>query len=177
MAEWIIDPDHSVATFAVRHMMIADIHGQFNDVRGVIHFDPADPALLSVEAEIDVAGIYTGINKRDEHMRSPDFLDAAQHPKITFTGRTAEAGGDRLCKITGDLTIRGVTRTVTLEGKYSGPVNDPFEEGAMSIGFTGSTVINREDYGMMYNAVMEGGFMVGREVQITLNVEADLARG
>jgi polyisoprenoid-binding protein YceI len=177
MAEWIIDPDHSVAAFSVKHMMIAEVHGQFNGIRGVIHFDSAAPALLSVEAEIDVAGVYTGISKRDEHLRSPDFFDAANYPKIIFTGRNAEIVGGSLCKISGDLTIRGVTRTVILEGAYCGPVNDPFEEGALSIGFTGSTVVNREDYGIMWNAVMDAGVMVGREVRITLNVEADLARG
>ena len=177
MAEWIIDPDHSVAAFSVKHMMIAEVHGQFNGVRGVIHFDPAAPAPLSVEAEIDVVGVYTGISKRDEHLRSPDFFDAEHYPKIIFTGRDAEAAVGGLCKISGDLTIRGVTRPVILEGAYCGPVNDPFEEGALSIGFTGSTVVNREDYGITWNAVMDGGVMVGREVRITLNVEADLAKG
>jgi polyisoprenoid-binding protein YceI len=177
MSEWIIDPDHSVAAFTVRHMMIADVHGQFNRVRGVIRFDPATPALLSVEAEIDVAGIYTGVGKRDEHLCSPDFFDAAQYPKITFTGRKAEMCGGRVCRVTGELTMRGVTRTVILDGAYTGPVDDPFEEGAMSIGFTGSTVLDREDYGIMWNATWDGGIMVGREVRITLNVEADLARG
>ncbi|HEY6872151.1 MAG TPA: YceI family protein [Geobacteraceae bacterium] len=177
MAEWIIDPDHSVAAFSVRHMMIAHVHGQFNGVRGVIRFDPAGPAGLSVEAEIDAAGIYTGIGKRDEHLRSPDFFDAAHYPTITFTGKTAEAGAGGLCRVTGDLTIRGITRTVTIEGTYCGPVDDPFEEGARSIGFTGSTVVDREDYGMTWNVPMGGGFMVGREVRITLNVEADLAGG
>ena len=177
MSEWIIDPDHSVASFCVRHMMIANVHGQFNGVRGVVRFDPAAPALLSVEAEIDVAGVYTGIGKRDEHLRSPDFFDAAQYPKITFTGKRAEGESGRACTVTGELTIRGVTRTVTLEGEYTGPVDDPFEEGAMSIGFTGSTVINREDYGIMWNATWVGGIMVGREVRITLNIEADRATG
>jgi polyisoprenoid-binding protein YceI len=158
-------------------MMIANVHGQFNGVRGVIRFDPATPAHLSVEAEIDVASIYTGIGKRDEHLRSPDFFDAEHYPTITFAGKRADGGVGRACTVTGELTIRGVTRTVTLEGEYTGPVDDPFDEGAMSIGFTGSTVIDREDYGIMWNAIWDGGVMVGREVRITLNVEADRAGG
>jgi len=158
-------------------MMIADVHGQFNGVRGVVRFDPATPAHLSVEAEIDVAGIYTGIGKRDEHLRSPDFFDAPRYPAITFTGKRTDGGGGRECAVTGELTIRGVTRTVTLEGEYTGPLADPFDEGAMSVGFTGTTVINREDYGVIWNATWDGGIMVGREVRITLNVEADRGRG
>jgi polyisoprenoid-binding protein YceI len=175
MAEWIIDPDHSVAAFSVRHMMIADVHGQFNGIRGVIRFEPAGPALLSVEAEIDVAGISTGVDKRDEHLRSPDFFDAAHYPRIIFTGGKAEDSGNGRWRITGDLTIRGVTRTVVIEGTYCGPVDDPFEEGAQSIGFTGSVVVDRGDYGLVWNVPMGDGVMVGREVLITLNVEADLA--
>ena len=174
MAKWIIDPDHSVAGFAVRHMMISNVRGQFNKISGVVLFDPPDLDHLSVEAEIDAEGIYTGIQKRDEHLRSPDFFDVTRYPKIVFKSTKAEAGGGNRCKVTGNLTIRDVTRPVTFEVEYSGPVKDPFDEGGTSIGFSASTEINREDFGVLWNAPMEGGVIVGKEVRITLDVEADL---
>jgi len=173
MAKWVIDPDHSVATFAVRHMMISDVHGQFNKISGAIQFDTADIIHSSVDAEIDVSGIYTGIPKRDEHLRSPDFFDVTKYPKITFSSNKVESIRGNRFQVTGGLTIRGTTKPVTLEVEYSGPVRDPFEEGAMSIGFTASTSINREDYGVMWNADMEGGVIAGRNVRIILNIEAD----
>jgi len=175
MAKWIIDPDHSVAAFAVRHMMISNVHGQFNRISGVIQCDPPDFAHLTVDAEIDAAGVYTGIQKRDEHLRSSDFFDAAKYPKIVFKSTRVETGGDNRYKITGNLTVRGITRSLTLAVESSGPVKDPFEEGLTSIGFTASTKLNREDYGIMWNADMDGGVIVGQEVLITLNVEADRA--
>ncbi len=173
MAKWVIDPDHTVAAFVVRHMMISDVHGQFNRISGLIQLDTSDIAHSSVEAEIDVSGVYTGIPKRDEHLRSPDFFDVARYPKITFRSDKVESlGGSRL-KVTGGLTIRGITKPVSLDAEYSGPVKDPFEEGGMSIGFTASANINREDYGIMWNADMDGGVIVGRDVRIILNIEAD----
>ncbi|HXX57271.1 MAG TPA: YceI family protein [Thermodesulfovibrionales bacterium] len=175
MAKWIIDPDHSVAAFAVRHMMISDVHGQFNRISGIIQFTPPDLAHLSVEAEIDVTGVYTGIQKRDEHLRSPDFLDAANFPKITFKSTKAQVLSERSCRVSGNLTIRGITHQVTLDVEYSGPVNDPFEEGATSIGFTASGRINRKDYDVLWNADMENGVIAGWDVRLTLNVEADRA--
>ncbi len=174
MSKWIIDPDHSVAAFAVRHMMISEVLGQFNRISGVIRFEPPDAAGVSVEAEIDVTGIYTGIQKRDDHLRSPDFFDAVKYPQIVFRSTKAEAISERHCKLTGDLTIRDITLQVILDAEYAGPVKDPFEESGMSIGITASAKINREDYGVLWNADMEGGVIVGREVRITLNIEADL---
>ena len=177
MTTWVIDSDHSVAAFSVRHMMISDVHGQFNRISGTIQFDTDDIAHSSVEAEIDVSGIYTGISKRDEHLRSPDFFDVEKYPKITFKSSGSESTAGRRFKVTGDLTMRGVTRQVTLEVEYSGPVKDPFEEGGMSIGFTAYARINREDYGIMWNADMEGGVIAGRDVRIILNIEADQTTG
>jgi polyisoprenoid-binding protein YceI len=175
MAKWVIDPDHSVAAFTVRHMMIADVHGQFNKITGVIHFDIGDIAHSSVEAEIEVSGVYTGIQKRDEHLRSPDFFDVVQYPKVTFRSDKVKSTGNKRLKVEGSLTMRGVTKHVVLEAEYSGPVKDPVEEGGMSVGFTASVSINREDYGIMWNAGMEGGVVAGRDVRIILNVEADRA--
>ena len=175
MTKWNIDPDHTVAALSVRHMMVANVHGQFNRISGTIHFDPADIPHSSVEVSIDAATLYTGIPKRDEHLRSEDFLDAANHPQITFKSVKAEGAGSNRFRVTGALAIRGITRQITFEAEYFGPVKDPFEESGRSIGFFASTTINREEYGMAWNVAMEsGGVMVGKEVTITLEVEADL---
>ncbi len=176
MAKWVIDPDHSVAMFAIRHLMIANVHGHFNKIEGTIYFDPANITLASVEATIDVASICTGIKKRDDHLRSPDFFDVEKYPKILF--KSMEVGkitGNNHFKLNGNLTIRGVTRPVTLEVEYAGPIKSPF--GATSLGFSVTTIINREDFGMTWNETMEGGVMVGRDVEITLDVETDLTTG
>lgn len=173
MANWIIDPDHSVAAFVVRHMMITSVRGQFNAVTGIIKFDSTDIARASVEAEIDVSGVYTGIAKRDEHLRSPDFFDAGRYPKIYFKSTAVRGIKGNRFTVAGNLTIRGVMRQADLDVEYSGPVKDPFEEGVMCIGFSASTKINREDYGISWNADMEGGIVVGRDVRIFLDIEAD----
>jgi polyisoprenoid-binding protein YceI len=173
MTKWVIDPDHSVAAFSVRHMMISDVHGQFNRITGVVRFDTADISRSSVEAEIGVAGIYTGIQKRDDHLRSPDFFDVVKYPVIRFKSDKTESLGANRFTVEGSLTMKGVTRPVTLEAEYTGPVKDPFEEGGMSMGFTASVTVNREDYGIMWNADMEGGVIVGKNVRIILNIEAD----
>jgi polyisoprenoid-binding protein YceI len=176
MSKWVIDPDHSVAAFAIRHMMVSNVHGQFNKISGTIQFDPADVAHSLVEAEIDVSGIYTGIQKRDEHLRSPDFFDVDQYPKIVFRSTNVESSaGDRF-RVSGNLTMHGVTRPVTFDTEYLGPVKGT-EEGETVIGFTATTAVNREDYGVMWNVnlIEKGGVVVGREVTITLSVEADPA--
>lgn len=175
MARWDIDPDHTVAAFTVRHMMLFNVRGQFNAVSGSIDFDPADIAASRVEATIGVQGIYTGIKKRDDHLRSPEFFDADTYPTITFKSTKVEDRGGKRFAVTGELTIRGITREVTLDAEYCDPVKDPFEEGT-SIGFAATAVIDREDFGLTWNVPMDGGgVMVGREVRLSLDVEADLA--
>lgn len=175
MAKWIIDTDHSVAAFAIRHMMIANVRGQFNRLSGTIVFDPAHIARSSVELAIEVASITTGIKKRDEHLLSPDFFDAAPYPFITFKSASVEPVGGNTGRVCGDLTIHGVTREITFDAEYYGPVKDPFGEG-MSMGFSASLTINREDYGITWNQAMEaGGVMAGKEVQLFIDLEADLA--
>lgn len=174
MKKWVIDPDHSVAAFSVRHMMVNNVRGHFNKVGGAIHFDPADAAKSSVEAEIDAAGICTGIKKRDEHLCSPDFFDVAKYPRIFFESVGVEITGSNRARITGDLTLHGITRPVTLDGAFFGPVTGT--EGETTMGFSAATRIDREDYGMTLNYPLEGGgFVIGREVEITLDIEADLA--
>lgn len=176
MKKWIIDPDHTVAAFSVRHMMIANVHGQFNKISGTIQFDSADIPRSSVEVIIDATTIYTGIPKRDEHLRSEDFLDAGNHPHITFRSIKTERMVNNRFRLTGDLTMRGITRQITFEAEHFGPVKDPFEDSGRSIGFVASASVNREEYGMTWNVAMESsGIMVGKEIKITLEVEADLA--
>jgi polyisoprenoid-binding protein YceI len=174
MAKWIIDPDHSVASFVVRHMMVANVRGQFNRISGTIHFDPADMENSFVEVIIDAAGIYTGIQKRDDHLRSPDFLDVESYPQITFKSTHIETTRENRFRVTGDLSIRGISRPVTLDAEYNGTEKSPY--GETSMGFTATTPINRGDYNMTWNVLLKsGGVMVGKEVLITLDVEADLA--
>lgn len=174
MKKWVVDPDHSVAGFTIRHMMVTNVRGQFNKIGGAIHFDPADIAHSSVEVTIDVAGITTGIPKRDEHLRSNDFFDAAKYPAMKFRSTNVESTGGMRFKVFGDLVIRGVTRRVALDAEYSGPVKGT--EGELSVGFSGVTRINREDFGITWNVGLEdGGVVVGKEVQVYIDVEADLS--
>jgi polyisoprenoid-binding protein YceI len=176
MAKWVADPDHSVAAFIIKHMMVANVRGQFNKISAELSFDPADISHASVEAFIDVSGIYTGIQKRDAHLLSPDFFDAAKFPMITFRSTKVEASGDNHFKITGDLTIHGITRPVTMDAEYCGM--EKSADGDTSIGFTASTSINREDYGLMWNVGLASrGVMVGKEVRIFIDIEADPKNG
>jgi polyisoprenoid-binding protein YceI len=173
MPKWIIDPDHSVAAFAVRHMMIANVHGQFNKIAGTVQFDTADISKTSIEFEIDVAGIYTGIKKRDEHLLSQDFFNAEKHSKITFKSNQTEQIGFNSCKVKGDLTIHGITKTIIVDAEFFGSVKSPF--GETSVGITAKTKLNRENFDINWNQPMEnGGLMVGKDIQIFLNIEADL---
>ncbi|MFO0753597.1 MAG: YceI family protein [Thermodesulfovibrionales bacterium] len=175
MGKWTIDPDHSVAAFAVRHMTIAMVRGQFNKLSGSIYFDPAAVGQSSVEVEIEAASITTGIPKRDDHLRSPDFFDAGRYPVILFRSTAVAAAGGNRARVTGDLTLHGTTRTVTFDAEYFGPVKAPYG-GETSMGFSASARLNREDFGILWNETLEaGGVMVGNEVQIFLDVEADLA--
>ena len=175
MAKWIIDPDHACATFAVRHFMIANVVGLFGRITGTISYDPRDIVHLSAEAEIDVSSISTGNKARDEHLLSPDFLDAVKYPKIAFKTTRIETTGNNRGRVRADLTIRGITRPISFEVECLGPVKSPFS-GKSCIGFRGATKINREDYGIELSYPMEGGgLVVGKEVDITFDLEADLA--
>jgi len=174
MSEWKIDPDHTVAAFMVRHFMITLVRGQFNRVSGTIQFDPDKPSLGSVEVEIEAASLYTGIAKRDEHLHSPDFLDVEKFPLILFKSSRFEPVAVTHFKVPGALTIRGTTQPVILDVEYLGRVKSPFDED-ISIGFSASTRLNRQDFGVNWNFDMEnGGLVVGNDVFLNLEVEADL---
>ena len=175
MAKWNIDPDHSVAAFKVRHMMVAHVRGQFNKLSGSAQFDPEDPSSFSLEVSIDATGLYTGIAQRDEHLASPDFFDFTTYPAISFksTGFKATEGGGIL---DGDLTIHGITKTSTLEVTFAGPVVSPEDFGGeTTLGVTATAIVNREAFGMVWNVPMGAtGVMVGKDIMINLDIEADL---
>jgi polyisoprenoid-binding protein YceI len=171
MALWKFDPAHASAQFAARHMMVMTVRGSFKKLDGFVEYDPANPAAARVEATIDAASIDTAMADRDNHLRSPDFLDVANFPTITFKStKVTPKGGDR-ATITGDLTIRGVTRSVELDAELVGMSVNPFTK-ANHAGFSASTKINREDWGLTWNVALEaGGVLVGKDIGITLDVE------
>ena len=170
-AAWKIDPDHSNVGFKVRHLMVSNVRGNFDKHTGTVNLDDKDITKSKVEVTIDTASINTNVQKRDEHLRSADFFDVAKYPTMTFVSKkVAKAGQDRL-RVTGDLTLHGVTREVVLD--VEGPSQeskDPW--GNIRRGATATTKINRKDYGLVWNKSLEtGGVVVGDDVTITLEVE------
>ena len=181
MAKWTFEPGHTAAEFAVRHMMVTWVRGAFKDVHGKLEFDPADPASSSVEVEIDAGRLWSGDPDRDGHLLNSDFLDADNHPKITFKGNEVAVSGVNDFKVTGNLTMRGITKKATLDVRYLGQWPTPFwvdgvDKGPqMRAGFTAETTINRQDFGVSWNAPMDkGGVVVSDEVFITIDAEAIL---
>jgi len=171
MSNWKVDPAHTVVSFTARHMMITRVRGIFPGVAGAITFDEADPASSHVEVSIPTATVDTGAEKRDQHLRSADFLDSAVHPEMTFRS-TAIAPAAEGWAITGDLTIRGVTRPVVLEAAALGIVRGL--DGRRHAGFEGRTRIRRSDWGLTWNVGLEtGGWLVSDDVEIELEVAAD----
>ncbi len=177
MAKWSIDSDHSCAAFAVRHMALAHVRGQFSSMKGTITFDPADQSRAAVDVVIEVASVNTGNKKRDDHLLTGDFFDEKKYPTITFKSTRVDFFTGNKCRVSGNLTIHGATRPVAFEGEYSGPHGNPYGDET-SVGFSGATTVNREDFGIMWGSEpMEGGGLVaGKEVQIFLDVEADLVK-
>jgi polyisoprenoid-binding protein YceI len=168
---WNIDPVHSVAEFKVKHMMISNVKGQFTGVSGVLSLDEADPTNSRVEATIDAASINTRDAQRDGHLKSADFFDVEKFPTLLFKSTRVQNVGDGELKVSGDLTIHGVTRNVvfTVEGPTPA-TKDPW--GNTRVGLSATTKINRKDFGMTWNAALEtGGILVGDDVTLTLDVE------
>ena len=173
MPTWNFDPAHTSADFSARHMMVTTVRGKFEKISGTLIFDTANPEQASVEVTIDASSLNTGVTDRDNHLRSADFLDVANFPTITFKSTKVEKTGDNEGTITGDLTIRGVTRPVTIKAEYLGQEKNPW--GITVTGFTGTTKINREDFGLTWNVALEtGGVLVGKDINIALDVEAQL---
>ena len=162
---WQIDPNHSAAQFSVRHMGISTVRGAFTKVSGTATYDPADPSKTSIQATIDATSVDTRVERRDNDLRSPNFFDVAKYPTLTFKSKHTEAASPGKLKITGDLTIHGVTKEVVLDvDGPSAPVQDP--KGNSHMGASASTKINRKDFG-----VNGASSMVGDDVPITIDVE------
>ncbi len=167
---WTIDPAHTGVEFAVRHLMIATVKGRFTGVTGTAQLDPDHLATAQASVRIAADTIETGVTDRDQHLRSPDFFDAAAYPALTYQSRQVKRQPDGNFLVIGDLTIRDVTREVPLTVEYSGRVTDPW--GGDRVGFTATGKLNRHDFGLDWNAALEaGGVVVGAEVKIALDVE------
>ncbi|RZI88695.1 MAG: YceI family protein [Microbacterium sp.] len=168
---WVLDPSHSEVSFSVRHMMISKVRGTFG-VKSATIVAPENPLDARVEASVDVASIDTKDEGRDNHLRSADFFDVENHPTMDFVSTGARyEGGDFL--VDGDLTIRGITKPATFELEFGGFGTDPW--GNYKAGATAKTVINREDFGLTWNAALEtGGVLVGKDVTITLDLQGSL---
>ena len=170
ISTWGIDGAHSIAEFAVKHMMISTVKGRFRDVQGSIELDEQHPENSTVRAAIDTASVDTGVEQRDAHLRSGDFFDTERFPTISFRSTRVEREGDDW-KVYGDLTIRDVTRPVTLDVEFCGVATDPW--GNLRAAFLASTEINRDEFDVSWNQALEGGgFLVGKGVRIELDVEA-----
>jgi polyisoprenoid-binding protein YceI len=168
---WNIDPVHSNITFKVRHMMLSDVKGQFDKFSGTITANDDDPKSVEILATIDAASVDTHSAKRDAHLKSPDFLDVAKYPTITFKSIKIESDGDGKWKVTGDLTLHGVTKPVVLE--VTGPTPEVKVMGAIRRGASAETKINRQDFGVSFNKTLDsGGLVAGNEVAISIDVEA-----
>src|SRR5215472_14288142 len=179
MTTWTLEPGHTAAEFRAKHMMVTWVRGHFKNVRGKLQFDPQNPAGASVEVDLDAPVIWTGEPARDDHLRSADFLDAQHYPKITFKSRTIRGAGENKFTVTGDLTIRGITKEVTLNAEYLGQWETPWWEDGVDkgprtrAGFTATTKINRQDFDVMWNAKLDkGGVVVGDDVFIIIDAEA-----
>ncbi len=167
---WNLDKSHSEILFAVRHMMISKVRGQFESFDGDIHFDPNNPTASTVDIQIDAASINTRDEKRDGHLKSPDFLDVANHPYIKFKSTKIEQASANSGKLVGNLTIAGVTRPVVLDVEYAGTAVSPW--GTTSAGFSAKTRIKRSEWNLTWNQALEtGGFLVGDDIDISIEVE------
>jgi polyisoprenoid-binding protein YceI len=170
-SSWVLDADHTTVGFSVRHMMVTEQKGAFDTFTGAIELDDKDLTKSTVNVTIDAASINTKSKKRDDHLRSPDFFDVAQFPKLTFTSTKVEKAKDGGYTVTGNLSLHGVTKPVTLTmAPLSDGLKDPW--GNIHRGTTAVAKINREDFGLKWNAAIEkGGVVVGKDVTIELQIE------
>jgi polyisoprenoid-binding protein YceI len=167
---WTIDASHSLVEFSVKHLMISTVKGRFGEVQGTIVTDPAQPANSRIEATISAAGIDTRSEQRDGHLRSADFFDVEKYPSLTFRGRKIEGDLTGDFTLTGDLTIKDVTREVVLDVTAEGRNRDPW--GGERAAFSATTKINRKDFGLTWNQGLEtGGVLVGDEVKISIDLQ------
>jgi len=169
--DYAIDPTHSRVGFSARHAMVTKVRGSFNEFEGSGHLDASDPSKSSVSMTIQAASIDTRNADRDGHLRSNDFFDMEKYPEIKFVSTSVEQTADDEFTVTGDLTIKDVTKPVSVEFEYSGSAVDPY--GNTRIGFEGKTVVNRKDWGVNWNAALEaGGVLVGEKVTLEFEISA-----
>jgi len=179
--DWTFEPGHTEAGFRARHMMVTWVHGLFKDVHGRLRFDLEHPLQATFEGTIDARELWTGQPERDAHLRSADFFDVENHPTIVFAGRLTERTGDIDFKAQTELTIRGVTKTVSMDVSYLGQWHTPFwvgdeNKGTLTrIGFEAKTRIDRHDFGVSWqDEIPDGGVVVGNEIELTIDLEAIL---
>jgi polyisoprenoid-binding protein YceI len=166
---WIVDAVHSQATFSVKHMMVSTVKGQFKVLSGSLNIDEQNPANSWVQAEVDTASIDTRDENRDNHLRSADFFDAASYPKITFKSTKVEPNGNGEYKVSGELSMHGVTKPAVFEVEYSGQSKDPW--GNQRAGLSARTKVSRKEWGLTWNQVLEtGGFAVSDDVKIEIDL-------
>lgn len=170
-ATWEIDPAHTTIAFSIRHMMVSNVRGEFVKFSGKVEGDEAHPEATKIEASIDTASIDTRNAKRDEHLRSPEFFDTAKFPTAVFKSKKLEKVGEAKWKVTGDLTLHGVTKEIVLDvDNVTPPIKDPM--GNLRAGAEARTTIDRQDFGIVFSKTLDGGgALVGNEVAITIDVE------
>jgi polyisoprenoid-binding protein YceI len=169
--EYSVDPTHSRIGFVARHAMVTKVRGSFNEFAGSGTFDAGNPADSNLQLTIQAASIDTRNADRDAHLRSNDFFDMETHPEITFVSTSVDPSGDDTYRVTGDLTIKGVTKPVTVDFEYTGTAVDPY--GNLRIGLDGTTVVNRKDWGVNWNTALEaGGVLVSEKVTLEFEVSA-----
>jgi len=170
-SKWALDPTHSSMTFTIKHMMFSKVKGAFNQFDASIEADPNDLTSADISFSVDLASVDTNNNDRDNHLRSADFFDVENHPKMTFTAKNIVKTGDGEYKVTGDLSLHGVTRSESFDVVFEGEGKDPW--GNVKAAFHASGTINRKDYGLNWNAALEaGGFLVGDEVKVEIDIQA-----
>lgn len=169
--DYQLDSSHTRLGFVARHAVVTKVRGQFREFDGKIHVDAADPSRSTAEVRIDVASLTTGEDQRDAHLRGADFFDVEHFPEMVFQSTSAESAGRGVYRLAGELTIKDVTRPVTLEIEYTGSAKDPF--GNLRAGFEAAAELNRKDFGLVWNVALEtGGFLVSEKVKLELDVSA-----
>ncbi|MFF4649173.1 YceI family protein [Streptomyces sp. NPDC001380] len=169
--DYTIDPTHSSIGFTVRHAMVTTVRGEFGEYEGKLHLDGSDPSRSTAELTIKVASIDTNQQQRDEHLRTGDFFEAEAYPEITFRSTSAQRVDDETYRMTGDLTIKATTRPVTLDLVFNGSATDPY--GNLRVGFEGGTTVNRSEWGLTYNAALEGGgVLISDKAKLVLDISA-----
>ncbi|MDH6710151.1 MULTISPECIES: YceI family protein [unclassified Kitasatospora] len=169
--DYVLDPAHSRIGFVARHAMVTKVRGAFHSFEGAAHLDGADPARSTARVTVQTESIDTGVEQRDQHLRTNDFLDAPTFPTITFVTTAVQPNGGSDFRVTGDLTIKDITRPVTIDFEYTGNAVDPY--GNLRVGLEGAVTISRKDFGVTWNAALEGGgVLVGDKVVLEFDISA-----